>query len=53
MIVELLDLAITRNCSLYCEHCLRGDKECINMNLDTIENVFKDIKGVYKFLLTV
>ncbi len=52
MFVEELHLEVTRNCTLYCEHCLRGDKECVNMSLDTLENVFKDIKGIDTLLLT-
>lgn len=52
MILEELHLGITRNCTLYCEHCLRGDKECVNMSLDTLDNLFKDIKGIKTLLLT-
>lgn len=52
MILEELHLEITRNCTLYCEHCLRGDKECVSMDLNTLENVFKDVTAVDTLLLT-
>ncbi len=52
MIIEELHLEITRNCTLYCEHCLRGDKECVSMSLNTLDNVFKNIDGIDVLLLT-
>lgn len=52
MIIEELHLGITRNCSLYCEHCLRGEKECVNIGLETLDNLFKDISGVKTLLIT-
>lgn len=52
MVIEELHLGITRNCSLYCEHCLRGEKECVNISLETLDNLFKDITGVKTLLIT-
>lgn len=52
MVVEKLFLEVTRNCTLSCEHCLRGEKECVNMRLDTIDHVFADIERVRYLLLT-
>lgn len=52
MVLNELHLEITRNCTLHCEHCLRGDKECVNMSLDTLNNVFKDIEKIDTLLLT-
>lgn len=52
MIIEELHLGMTRNCSLYCEHCLRGDKECVNIEFKTLDNLFKDVTGVKTLLLT-
>ncbi len=43
---------MTRNCTLYCEHCLRGDKECINISPNVIESIFADVTGVNLLLLT-
>lgn len=52
MVVSEIHLGITRNCTLYCEHCLRGEKECVNMSLETLDNIFKDITKVDLILLT-
>lgn len=52
MYVEKLYLEITRNCTLECEHCLRGDKKNEYMSIQTIDNIFKDIKEIDKLLLT-
>ena len=47
-----LYLGITRLCTLECEHCLRGDRRNENMSLETIANVFKDVKEIDTLLLT-
>lgn len=52
MYVQELHLEMTRNCTLYCEHCLRGNKKSENINVQTIDNVFKNVTGVYNLLLT-
>ena len=52
MIIDKLYLQITRNCTLNCEHCLKGDKEHINMTSETLNNIFSDINGVNTLLLT-
>lgn len=52
MYVETILLEITRNCTLYCEHCCRGDKEIINVSSLTIDNIFKDIEYVDEIFLT-
>ena len=52
MVIDKLYLQITRNCTLNCEHCLKGDKEYKNMSKETLNNIFRDIKGVNTLLLT-
>lgn len=52
MFVQELHIEMTRNCTLYCEHCLRGEKECINIGKNTIDNIFKDVTSVSNLLLT-
>ena len=52
MNIDNLFLEITRFCNLECEHCLRGDAEPISMSLETMDNVFRDIKEVNYLLLT-
>lgn len=52
MDVEELHLQVTRNCTLECEHCLRGDREKVNMSPKVLDEIFKDIKNVGNLLLT-
>lgn len=52
MYADAITLEITRDCDLCCEHCCRGEKEKVDMSLNTIDNVFKDIKHVGKIFLT-
>lgn len=52
MYVENLHLQLTRNCTLECEHCLRGDRERVNMNPAVLDEIFKDVKKVGVLLLT-
>lgn len=52
MYVENLHLQLTRNCTLECEHCLRGDRERVNMSPAVLDEIFKDVKKVGILLLT-
>lgn len=52
MYVENLHLQVTRNCTLECEHCMRGDRERVNMNPAILDEIFKDVKKVGMLLLT-
>ncbi len=52
MKIDKLYLEITRNCTLECEHCLRGNKEIKDMDLMTLENSLKDVKEINTLLLT-
>ena len=52
MILDNLYLEITRNCTIGCEHCLRGEREPKNMSSETLENIFKNIKEVKNLLLS-
>ena len=52
MIIDNLYLEVTRNCTIECEHCLRGNRERKNMSLNTLDNIFKEIKEVKHLLLS-
>ena len=52
MYVESLHLQVTRNCTLECEHCMRGDRERVNMSPAVLDEIFKDVKKVGMLLLT-
>ena len=45
-------LELTRNCTLECEHCLRGNKEVKNMNINTLEKILKDFTKINCLLLS-
>lgn len=46
MNLDQVYLEMTRNCTLYCEHCLRGEKEIKNITYETLNNIFKDIINI-------
>lgn len=52
MVIEELQIEMTRNCTLSCEHCLRGEKECKNIENGTLDNIFKDVTTVNNLILT-
>ena len=52
MELENLYLEVTRNCTLECEHCLRGEKQQENMNITTLENSLREVKKIGTLLLT-
>ena len=52
MYVENLHLHVTRNCTLECEHCMRGDRERVNMSPAILDEIFKNVKKVGMLLLT-
>lgn len=52
MTIEKLYLEVTRDCTLECEHCLRGEKEKKEMNSTTLENSLKDVRQIDTLLLT-
>lgn len=52
MKVDHLYLEVTRNCTLECEHCLRGDRERVNMSPTILDEIFKDVEKVGVMLIT-
>ena len=52
MYIENLHLSITRNCTLECEHCLRGDRQNVNMDPLILDKVFQDVLVVRNLLIT-
>jgi len=52
MYIVSIGLEVTRNCTLACEHCLRGDAQAVNMDLEVIEKIFNNVRGIGTLLLT-
>lgn len=50
--VDDLYLEVTRRCNLACGHCFRGDSEEVDMSIEVINNVLKDITSIGTLLLT-
>lgn len=52
--IELGHLAIevTRNCNMYCAHCLRGDPENAAASIDLLDRLFSQVSHVEHLLLT-
>ncbi len=52
MYIDKLHLGVSRNCTLECEHCLRGDREIVNMSPFILDEISKDGLRVGNLLLT-
>lgn len=52
MYIKKLCLQVTRNCTLECEHCLRGDRENKFMSFETIANILRDVDEIDELLFT-
>ncbi len=52
MKMEELHLELTRNCTLECEHCLRGEKEVVNMSTAVLDEIAKSEVRIERLLLT-
>lgn len=50
--IKKLCLQVTRNCTLECEHCLRGDRENKFMSFETIANILRDVDEIDELLFT-
>jgi len=48
ILLEQLALETTRKCNLHCSHCMRGDKQDLNLDFDIIDTIFnnKEITGI-------
>ena len=46
MKIDKMYLEVTRNCTLECEHCLRGNKEVKDMDLTTLENTLCGVNEI-------
>lgn len=46
MFIEELDLEITRDCTLNADHKVRGEAQSASMNLETIYNIFENVKTI-------
>lgn len=40
---QYLSFEVTRRCNLCCEHCMRGDSQCLDMDLSYVDKVLDDI----------
>lgn len=52
MYIENLHLSLTRNCTLECEHCLRGNRQHVSMDPLILDKIFQDILEVENLLIT-
>ena len=46
--VNYMYLEITRRCTLECAHCLRGDRQNIDMSEEIINNALKDVTHIHE-----
>lgn len=44
---QYLSFEVTRRCNLCCEHCMRGDAQCLDMDLSYVDKVLDDIVELY------
>ena len=42
-----LSFEVTRRCNLCCKHCMRGEAQCLDMDLSYVDKVLDDIAGLY------
>jgi len=52
MTFDKLYLEVTRNCTFKCEHCIKGNRQAVNMDITTLKNTLKDIDHINTLLLT-
>lgn len=46
LIINNLYIEVTRNCTMNCAHCLRGEKEKINLNINDIDDLFSNNNNI-------
>lgn len=47
-----LVIEVTRKCNLHCEHCLRGDAQCVDMKKETIDKLIPMLDNVGQVVFT-
>jgi len=50
--IDSLVIEVTRRCNLECAHCLRGDSESIDLNLNYVKTLFKHLKYISTITFT-
>jgi len=45
-------IEVTRRCNMSCTHCLRGDAECLDMNMRYVNQLFSKIDSISNLTLT-
>lgn len=50
--IDRLVIEITRRCNMSCSHCLRGEPEAIDMNLDYIKTLFSKVDQISTLTFT-
>jgi organic radical activating enzyme len=44
--IDSLVIEVTRRCNMQCPHCLRGEPECVDIDLDYVEKLFDQIDQI-------
>jgi len=50
--VDELVIEVTRRCNLECEHCCRGDRENLDIDVEYIETMIKNISSIQSLIFT-
>ena len=50
--IDSLSIEVTRRCNLECEHCMRGDAQNKDLDIDLLEKFFQKINGISGITLT-
>lgn len=50
--IDSLFIEVTRKCNMHCDHCLRGDAECIDIQNKYIERALEGVSAIYELTFT-
>lgn len=50
--IDHLVIEVTRRCNMYCDHCLRGDAQNIDLDLSHVRELFKHVGQIRTLTLT-
>lgn len=52
MMIDELAIEVTRRCDLHCAHCLRGDAESMDINIQDVNAVLDRCSHIFKLIFT-